>query len=212
MATKLGAYNRALLEIKQRKLASLSDANVSRRTLDDHWDSVLAEMLGEGMWNWCTRGVAIEASTEVEPEFGFTYAVPIPDDFVRLVAISSNGDFWPTLDRYHIEGGYWNTFVSPLYVRYISDGAAYGGDLSLWPPDFERALILELACRIAPHLTQMGGDALDRLKRDAKRAVHNARSKDALDQAAERPPPGRLVNARAGGGNARRGGRGLWDF
>ena len=129
-----------------------------------------------------------------------------------ICGTASSPTFWPTLDRYHIEQGYWHTFCSILYVRYVSNDTSYGLDLSLWTPPFERALVLELACRIGPHLASIGGDTLDRMKRDAKRALHNARSKDAIDQAAERPPPGRLINARVGGGNARRGGRGLWDF
>lgn len=211
MATKLGVYNQALLELKQRKLAALTDANTARRTLDDFWDTVKEYMLAEGLWNFAGRAAAIEASTDVEPEFGFTYAVEIPEDFVRLVAISANGDFWPTLDRYHIESGYWHVNVNPLYVRWISNGNDYGSDLSLWTPAFERATALELAHRVAPHLTGMSEDRLIALEKKAKRELTNARSKDAMDQMAERPPPGRLVNARLNGSRIARVNRGLWD-
>lgn len=211
MATKLGCYNQALLELKQRKLATLADANVSRRTLDDFWDSTVEYMLGEGLWNFAGRGMAIEHSTDVEPSFGFTYAVEIPEDFVRLIAIAGNGDMWPTLDRYHIESGYWHVFVDPLYVRYVSNHTDYGGDLSLWTPAFERAVALELSHRVAPHITGMSTSALDALEKKAKRALSNARTKDAVEQAAERPPPGRLVNSRLQGGRTARINRGLWD-
>lgn len=211
MATKIGLYNQALLELKQRKLSALTDSNVSRRTCDDFYDAVVAFMLAEGAWNFAIASEAIEASTDVEPEFGFTYAVEKPESFVRLVAIAANGDFWPTLNRYHEEGGYWHCDVSPLYVRYVSDDASYGLDLSLWTPSFERAVALELAVRIAPHITGMGDDKMQMLEKRAKRALHNARTKDAINQAAERPPPGRLVNARLNGPRIGRLNRGLWD-
>lgn len=211
MATKLSVYNQTLLELKQRKLSGLSEASLSRRTLDDFWDPVVAYMLAEGMWNFAMRSVAIERSTDVEPEFGFTYAVEQPEDFVRLVAISANGDFWPTLDRYHVEGSYWHVFVDPLYVRYVSNGANYGADLALWTPAFERAVVLELAHRVAPHLTGIGRDTMRDLERAKAKALSNARSKDAMEQAADRPPPGRLVTARLQGSRLSRRSRGLWD-
>lgn len=209
--TRLALYNQALLELKQRKLAALTDTNVSRRTLDDFYDTVLGFMLAEGLWNFAMRSAAIEASTAVEPEFGFTYAVEQPADFVRLCMISGNGDFWPTLDRYHDEGGHWNCNISPLYVRYVSDGSTYGGDLSLWTPSFERAVALELAVRVAPHLTGMGQDGLRVLEAKAKKALHNARTKDAINEAAMRPPPGRLVQARMSGTRIGRANRSLWE-
>lgn len=211
MATKLSVYNQALLELKQRKISSLAEASLSRRTLDDFWDPTVAWMLAEGLWNFAMRSVAIEASTDVEPEFGFTYAVEQPEDYVRLCAIAGNGDFWPTLDRYHVEGGFWHTFVDPLYVRYVSNGNSYGGDLALWTPSFERALVLELARRVGPHLAGIGRDTIRDIEKAATRALTNARSKDAIEQMADRPPPGRLVNARLQGSRLSRRNRGLWD-
>ena len=211
MADKLSVFNQSLLELKQRKLSALTEASLSRRTLDDMWDSTVAYMLAEGMWNFAMRAVAIEASTDVEPEFGFTYAVERPEDFVRLVAISANGDFWPTLDRYHIEGSYWHVNVDPLYVRYVSNGNSYGADLSLWTPSFERAVVLELARRVGPHLTGVSRDTLGDIEKAAKRALGNARSKDAIEQVADRPPPGRLTSARLGYGPVGRRNRGIWD-
>jgi len=209
--SKLALYNQSLLELKQRKLAALTDSNVSRRTLDDYYDTTVAYMLAEGMWNFAIASEAIEASTDVEPEFGFTYAIEKPENYVRLVAIAANGDFWPTLNRYHEEGSYWHCDVSPLYVRYVSNATTYGMDLSLWTPSFERAVALELAVRIAPHITGIGDDKMNMLERRAKRALHNARTKDAIDQAAVRPPPGRLVNSRLNGNRMGRVNRGLWD-
>ncbi len=211
MTTKLALYNQSLLELKQRKLASLTDNVLSRRTLDDFYDDTVAYMLGEGLWNFAMRGAGIEYSSDVEPQFGFTYAVEIPEDYVRLGAIAANGDFWPTLDRYHIEANYWHVNVSPLYVRYVSNHTDYGLDLARWTPQFARAVALELAFRIAPHITGMSQDGLRELERKAKRFLHNAKTKDAVDQMAERPPPGRLVSARLSGSRMTRANRSLWD-
>lgn len=215
MSTKLGVYNLTLLELKQRKLTALTDNNVARRTLDDHWDSTVEWMIAEASWNFAVRSVAIEHSEDVEPEFGFTYAIEQPSDYVRLVSIAANGDFWPTLDRYHIDTlagtTYWHTFVDPLYVRYVSNDTDYGWNLGRWTPSFERALVMQLACRAAPHITAMGADVLAGMEKRASRDLRNAKTKDAIEQMADRPPPGRLVSARINGSRMARRSRGLWD-
>lgn len=200
MSTKLGVYNEALRIIKHRSLSTLTDDVEERYKLDDVYTTGWNRCLTLGNWNFAGRTAAIEASTDVEPEFGYSYAVEKPSDWKRTVQIAGNGDFFPMMGagEYVDEGGYWNCNVDPLYVRYISNHTSYGGDLSSWTENFELFVAYELAVKIAPHLTAMSANELNELKSDRVDALRVARSVDAFNQAPDRKPIGRLVLARTG--------------
>ena len=200
MATKLGLYKGAAIKCKHRLLSALTDDDESRYLLDAVYSDVLSYCLAAGSWNFAGRSAAIEKSTAVQPSFGYSYAVEKPSDWVRSVSISGNGDFWSILGagEYVDEGEYWNCNVDPLYVRYISDGTTYGGDLSLWSAAFADYVEWELAFRIAPHLTSMGASELQEMERKRDKALRFARGLDASNQAPDRKPVGRLVLARTG--------------
>jgi hypothetical protein len=159
-------------------------------------------MLEQGLWNYATRTVAIDASEDVEPEFGYTFAIAKPDDYAgRFVSISGDSFFACPLQDYHEEGGldgYIYCNVNPLYFRYISNGNEYGLNLADWPWTFARAVEYELAFRVAPHVTTMGEDSFSKLEGRKIRALRDARSKDALNQGNQYPPAGRLARSRGG--------------
>jgi len=198
VATKLGLYNGALRQIKERALDGVSDDVPPRYSLDGVYDDSLQACLEAGLWNFATRTIEIDASTTIEPPFGFAYAFEQPDDFVRLISISASDTQYPTLDEYSDEAGIWYANANTLYVSYVSNDDEYGLDLSRWPQSFVRAVELDLAVLIAPHITNFSANELIALQKRADRAMANARSKDAANQAVLRPPPGRLVRSRIG--------------
>lgn len=177
------------------------DANmemVLRRLLDESWDKAVAFMLKEGMWNFAQRTVALEYETDVEPSFGYSYLFEIPTDYVRLIAMSSSGELFPPLNDFLEENGFWAANCNPLYVQYVSNDASYGLDQGRWPETFNTALAHYLAVKIAP-AARLSVAATNELKKDFALALKNCRTKDALDQAPMRTPPGRLTMARSGG-------------
>lgn len=168
-----------------------------RRLLDECYDDAVAYLLEQGLWNFAGRSLSLEPSTDVEPEFGYTYAYDRPDDFVRLMKISDNGTLYPPLEDYLMEGSYINANTSLLYMQYVSDDASYGLDKSRWPQTFKRALEAYLAVEIGP-AAGMGASGMKMLRDHFGTMLRDARSKDAMNQSVERPPPGRLVRARSG--------------
>lgn len=171
---------------------------VLRRLLDECWDASVAYMLQQGLWNFAQRTVALEYVTDVEPAFGHQYLFEKPTDIVRIVAISSSAELFPTLGNYLEEGDYYAANCNPLYLQYISDDAAYGLDQSKWPESFRKALAAHLAIEIAPTARVSAADRNDLAKKFIVR-VKDARAKDAMDQANMRMQPGRLTMARSGG-------------
>lgn len=210
MPSQLSLYNGALRLIKQRRLATLTDDVEARYHLDDEYNKSIRYCLEQGLWNFALRTTQLEQDTTNEPVFGYLYAFLQPDDFVRLNAISSNSYMNPTLEEYVVEGAYWLAQTNPLYVSYISDDPLYGYDLGRWPATFELGVEYELAYRVAPHLTAMSDGDLERLFKEKVHAIRDARSKDALEQPASRPPPGRLVRARQGSRYSASDGRPWW--
>jgi len=195
----LSIYNGTLAILKHRPLSTSTDDVEARHLLDNEYAKVKAWALESGLWNFALRSSVLDPDTGNTPQFGHSHAFEQPTDYVRLNAISADPMFYQTLEDYIDEAGYWIANVSVLYVSYVSDDASYGGDLSKWTTLFERAVEYELAFRLAPHLTAMGADQFQELERRRDKALRDARSKDALNQPAKRPPSGRLVQSRGGG-------------
>lgn len=209
--TTLSLYNGALRIIKQRRLTTATDDIEARWLLDEEFEEAKAWCLEQGLWNFASRMVELEASEDEEPLFGLNYAFTKPSDYVRLVKISASPYLWPTLEdlQYTDEGDYWYSSVNPLYVQYVSNDDAYGESLGLWPQTYTLLVQHELAFRIAPHLGSFSANELVEYERKRDKALKDARSKDAMNQGAQRPPPGRLTQSR-GARSANNGGSPWW--
>ena len=201
MATKLRLYRSSVLLLKQNAVdLAVTDDDAFVNTLDLIYDEVLAFCLAAGDWNHATRTASIEASSDVTPEFGYSFAIEKPDDYAgRIVAISGNDRFNPPLDDYHEDGGL-SGFIwcdaDPLYLRWISNGSDYGLNLGAWPPAFERYVEHELAWRIAGTLTNMSAAEKEEFRKERNRSLRDAQAKDARNQGAQPLPMGRLVQSR----------------
>ena len=213
MATKLIVYRGAMRILKQATSATfaVTDDEFFRYELDAEYSRAIAFMLEAGKWNFAARTREIDASVDVEPDFGHTHAFERPDDYAgRIIKISPNEMLYPVFgaNEYVAEGEYWYASIDPIYVSYVSNGSSYGGDLSLWPESFTTAFEHELAYRVAGTVTSISANEKADLGRLKKKTLTNARSLDASNQPSDLPQPGRLVTARGRGGrNWREGGR-----
>lgn len=200
MTDKLSLYNGALGHLDGRRLSSLTQASEARRVLDDYYDGAVAYCLERKHWNFIYRTVLIDASTSVEPAFGYAHAFPIPLDRIRTHQVSAHESLEPALLRYAEEAGYWYADVDPLYVRYNSSDPAYGGDLSTWPQSFVDYVELRLAVKACKRIT--GSDAAlhgpqGLIKREEK-AYKTAASICGMNNAIGRQPQGSWVLSRFG--------------
>jgi hypothetical protein len=205
MPSKLSLYNGALREIGARKLSSLTENRESRRVLDSIWDAdALETCLAAGQWNFAMRGIQIDYSPSVEPDFGYRRAFDKPADLVRVCAVCEDEYFKVPLLHYQDEAGYWFADLDTLYIRYVSDDSSYGADYAKWPANFTRYVESWLAARICLSLTQ-NQSKRDSLERDAEVWLVKAKSTDAMDEATATLPPGSWSRARLGRNNRERG-------
>ena len=198
MATsRLGLYNIGLLFIGERTLDSLTEDNEARRLLDEVYtrgNGAIRYFLEQGHWNHAMRAVKLEASSDVTPAFGYTYAFERPSDFVRLNMLSADENFSFPLEDYEPEANYYYAWQDPLYMRYVSDDEDWGADLSLWPETFSLWSGSWLGVQIAPVLKN--DLDMERLKKDLNRLLIDARSKDASQEPPRYPPPSSWETAR----------------
>jgi hypothetical protein len=200
-ATKTTLYRNAILLLKSNAVdVATTDDDAFVNTFDLYYDRALAFALESGDWNFATRTGSIEASEDVEPKFGYSFAIEKPGDYAgRIVSISGNERFDPRLDDYHEDGGLsgyiWCDY-DPLYLRWVSNSVEYGLNLSIWSPAFERYFEHELAWRGAGVLTNMSMAEKEEFRKERKRALMDAQGKDGRNQGAAPLPRGRLVTAR----------------
>ena len=207
MPSQLSIYNGALRMCGERKLASLTENQQGRHLLDDEWaDGAVDYCLGLGQWKFAKRTVELDATPSVTPSFGYSKAFLVPSDHIRTVALCSDEFLKVPLLEYSQEQGYWFADVEPLYISYVSNDAAYGNDMGLWPNDFTLLLQAYLASKIVETLTQDENQWTKDFKLDKKYKV-DAVSGDAMEGPTTFPPPGNWTAARAGGVVSSRGSR-----
>lgn len=199
MTTRLTLYNGALLACGERELSSTTDSTPSRRYLDQAWNAdFTSEVLNAGQWKFATRNQQLSHETSVTLEYGHSYAFLKPADHVRTTRLCVDAFYNIPLTSYDTDTNYFYASVDPIYISYVSNDTSYGGDLSKWPPDFTEYVRLYLAWKIIPRLNGNKTD-LDRLKKDIKLALRDAKSSDAMEGPTAFPPTGSWVNARQRG-------------
>ena len=206
MTSRLILYNDVLLECKERRIASLSVNEPSRRYLDEVWDAGwVDDILSAGQWLHAKRSMRLDPETSVATLFGRQYAYEIPVDHLKTMEFCTDDRFNVTLLQVDVGKGYWFADVSPLFVSYVSNDPLYGGDLSKWPPDFTAYARFYGAWRVHPKLT---GSKVDRaeLKKNMDIAKRDALSSSAMEQPTKFMPAGTFTSSRLAGRN---GGR--WD-
>lgn len=198
MTDRLSLYNGALRILGCRSIASLTENREPRRVLDGAWDNgFLRSVLEQGEWAFAMRSLRIDYDPDYTPAFGYTHVFEKPNDWVRTAAICSDESYTAPVTRYADEAGFLFSDLDTLYVRYVSDDASFGGDFSRWPESFSSFAELSLADMVSSRLLQ-NQQREDRIKRDLKKALNEARSRDAMGRPAKFPPRGAWVRARQG--------------
>ena len=195
MSTQLGIYNEVLLTLGARRINSLTQMDDQRVVIDDFYSSVVALCLEQSFWKFASRSVQLDYDTGVTPAFGFTYAFAAPDDFVRTYLLSASPTFDPPLLDYQFEAGYWWANASTIYLRYISNDASYGLNLTSWPKSFEAYVVASLVTACRPRFPECP-IPIEGLVKQQKNALLLARSKDAMNEPPRFPPTGSWVRAR----------------
>lgn len=212
-ATRLSLYNDALMLIGERAISALTDAVESRRLLDQVWNNQGVDAcLAEAQWSFAMRTVRIDYDPGITPDYGYSRAFDIPSDWVLTSSVCSDEFFTAPLTRYEEEAGFWFCDLDTIYVRFVSNGSSYGGDLSLWPAPFKDFVAAHFASQILYKLTndtaklRLFVNPENPLHSVRGRALLNAKSRCAMGGPTRFPAPGRWTSSRTRGTGTRDGG------
>jgi hypothetical protein len=199
MADRLSIYRGSLRLLGPSNLSSLTEDIAVKRALDGAWTDSVNYMLEQGMWNFSIRTTELSYDEDVEPLFGFQHAFSKPTDWVRTVSIAETADFCEGIRRYEDETNYWHVDPETIYVRYVSNDAAYGWNVGAWRQAFAKALEAYLAFECGLPISSDRGNRND-LFNLFKQRLSDAKAKDAVDERVREKPPGRWTRARFSGG------------
>lgn len=203
-SSRLKLYNRACQICGEARLAALTDERPARYELDNIWaNDGVKECLEQGQWQFGNRAVRIDYDTAIAPEFGYQRAFAKPDDYCATIAVCSDEYYQQPLLSYIVEAGYWYADLDTIYVQYVSNDSAFGGDLSRWPALFAEYVAQSFAAKLIPTLSE-DKRKLDRILDPRNGSLHKslikARSHDRQGKPTRFPPESSWNLARRGGG------------
>lgn len=204
MPSQLTVYNGALLLCGERFLASLTEEREPRRLLDRVWDNGggLKACLEMGQWNFAMRTIQIDYDTNIEPDFGYRRAFAKPDDWVITSSLCQDEYFRAPVLAYTDEAGYLYSDLDTMYLRYVSNDASYGLNLSAWPESFREYVEEYFASKIIRKLTNSEDEERKSYQR-LKKKLLTAKSRAAMAGPTEFAPQGRWGRARNRNTNGR---------
>ena len=209
--SRLKIYNGALLLVGQRSIDSLTVTEESRRLLDEVYnDNGIRYCLEQGQWMFAMRASQFTYNTSITPAFGYRRGFTKPTDWVLTSGLCSDEYFRTPLLGYSDEAGYWFADIDDIYVRYVSDDASYGGDLSRWPDSFTEYVKTYFASRIC-HKMPGGREVIERFQGPPgfpqrgllHQALLNAKNRCAMASPTSFAATGSWVSARRGYGSNR---------
>ena len=198
MTDKLSLFNGALAALGERRLDSLLENVPARYILSDIYDrDALNTLLQAGQWNFAGRVVKLDFSPSITPDFGYRFAFPKPDDFIRTMGVWHDEYMKMPMLEYQDEAMVWFSDAEYIYARYVSTDPEWGADFSLWPPDFSRWAELWMAVQAVSQITHSDGLA-EKVSKREQTALTRAKNSDAMESPTKEAPEGRWVQAKRG--------------
>lgn len=199
MTTKLDIFNGALVHLGERSLSSLSENTPARYDLDAAWDSGVVDFcLREGLWTFAARVSKFSAATDIEPEFGYSFAFELPDDFIKLDGLFTDEYLRIALQNFQREQNFLFCASEEIYMRYISNDASFGGNYSIWPDDFKDYVQTYLAFKACMKITGSDKTYL-RLEKQVAKYKLEAKSRDSFEKPTRYPARSNWTRARLSG-------------
>lgn len=196
MSSVTDIYNGALRLVGGSRVTSPTDGSKNANAANDVYPELRDDLLASSPWNFATKRQQL-ARSSTAPGFGFSYAFPLPSDWIRTVSVHGDDAGTGPLNYREEVVNSQRAIVtdSPdCYLRYIFRQT----DPNVMSANFLRALELALARDLAVPIAS-SNTLEDQLARKAERALARARSVDALGSFPERRPRGTWASVRSSG-------------
>lgn len=190
MPTKLGVFNSCMRILAQPLLVSPDDQREDARQLRDAFEPAVNACYEAGNWKSGIKRVQLSRLDDA-PVFGYQYYYGVPNDFIRLVQISSSGQRFDDMILYEFEGGKIATDATQVFLRYVARDL-----ISLAPGSWTQAFADYVSARMAflaaPKVNSGALSAASQMMEDAEKT---ALAVDAVRDPPELRRPGSFVRA-----------------
>jgi hypothetical protein len=177
MANIVEIGNFALGHVAEQRINTLDDTTEPARLVKLHVFQVIRELLRSGKWK-CARTPAELGRLTAAPLFGWQYAYQLPADFIRMVTLNDVDPDDVKEPTFEIQGTTILTDEAEANLVYIRDLTVASGDVNAMDPLLTKAVVLELAARLAWPL-QQSRTLKESLEESAERALRKALAADA---------------------------------
>jgi len=180
MATETDIVNIALRRIGAEKITSLrSDASKAAVAARDIYDEARKELLNLHNWNFAVKRTQLTASATA-PVFGWSYAFPLPEDYIRLISVHPSTDEGSMCEyRMEHQTGEDRVIVTDsnlLYIKYVFDLE----DVNLMSASFREAFGMRLARDLAGALSKSSA-AAELAEKAFSKTLSRAKSIDGIE-------------------------------
>lgn len=153
-------------------LVKIDDQCKEGRLCSFNYDKARRAVLAKHPWKFALKRALLDYAADQTPAFGYSYAYPVPENYLRAVTVNDRFTEWTREGRYILcnDGG-------QIQLRYIGDEEA----VELFDPLFADAVALDLASRIVYSLSQ-SNERTEAIRRDYETVIRRARFADSFDQ------------------------------
>lgn len=195
MANATDLVNISLRRIGSQKLTSLeSDSSKEAVVARDFYDEARKDCLNLHTWNFAIKRAQLTVSA-TEPTFGWDYAFPLPEDFIRMVSVHPHDDDEANIPyRLEFQSGDDRVLVTnsnQIFIRYVFDLQ----DVNVMSAAFRDVLCFRLARDFASALAKTAALA-DMTDNAFRRKIAQAKAIDGVEDFSERMAEGSWVKER----------------
>lgn len=190
MASDTDIANRGLQLLGERRITSLDENSVAAREVNASYEVIRDAELRRHPWGFATTRATLAASSTA-PDFEYSYAFPVPSDFLRLHPTHEDETDWAVERVSGVGTCICTNDGDTLKVRYI----ARVTDAGSFDPLFVEALAARIAFELAERITNSS-----QKKREAwetyVNAVAEAKKVNAIEKVSAENPEDSWITAR----------------
>lgn len=195
MATPTDIVNIALRRIGANRITDLrKDTNKEAYAARDIYDEARRDMLNMHNWNFAIKRTQLTVSA-TEPDFGWDYTYPLPEDFIRMIGVHPHDDDDAVIEyRLEFQDGDDRVLVTntnQVYIRYVFDQE----DTHLMSAAFRDSFAWRLARDLAAALSKSTA-AMDKADSMYNKTLSRAKSIDGIEDFPEKMADGDWITSR----------------
>lgn len=143
--SEVSICNLALQLLGEKRIASLDEDSRSARSCDACYELIRDRELAAHPWNFAKKRATL-APSATEPDFDFSYAFPLPADYLDLLPPGDRNDLDWRIENHEGSPAILTNDGDTLEVEYIAQITD--------PPKFHTLFVYALSCAIAEHLAE----------------------------------------------------------